>query len=141
MSGAISLLPPYVFMACMGIALPFYFLPPQNNMYRSICVEIKRHRSCVLPSPNYVRWHFGLRLVEARMRIVSVSTNPMKKKNKGSHNLTLFGALTKLSLLRVVINQNEIDKRKCQNFKIFFHKFFKLSTPCIFAGSHSFYSN
>ena len=83
MSGAISLLLPCVFMACMGIALPFYFLAAQTNVYRSICIEIKRYRACILPSPNYVRWQDGLRLVQARIRIVLVSQNLMKAETKG----------------------------------------------------------
>ena len=66
-------------------------------------------------------------------------TKSKEDRNKGPHNLTLFGALSKLSLLRVVINQNEINKRKYRIFKIFCHNYFKISTPYIFAVSHSFF--
>jgi hypothetical protein len=52
--GAISLLPPYVFMACIRTALLIYFLPPQINVYGSICVEMIRLRTCYLTSPNFM---------------------------------------------------------------------------------------
>jgi hypothetical protein len=140
MSGAISLLPPYVFMACMRIALPFYFLPPKTNMYRSICVETKRHKklhSAVTKLCTMAGWAASCRSQNTNCLGLTKSN---EDRNKEPYSSTLSGALSKLSLLQVVINQNETDKRKCRNFKIFCHNFLKLSTPSIFAGSHSFYS-
>jgi len=83
MSGSFSLIPPYVFMAYMGIALAFYFYRDKPTCIEVSVLKLKKHRTCILPSPNYVMWQVGLRLVEARIRIVLVSQNLMKTETKG----------------------------------------------------------
>jgi len=99
-----------------GNSSSLLLLPRQTNMYRSICVEIKETQnlhSAVTKLCNVAGWVASCRSQNTNCLSLTKSN---EDRNKGPHNLMLSGALTKLSLLRVVINQNELETRKCRSF-------------------------